>query len=55
MGTGKNPSQHKGGRGEHLSKLKPGYPTGTPEQQASTTEAPKYPRSNFAGRKNANG
>jgi len=46
MGTGKNPGQHKGGKGEHMKKLTPGYPR-TTEGVARTVESPKYPRSNF--------
>lgn len=50
MATGKNPSQHKGGRGDKMEKLKPGYPQG-PEGVSSTVESPNYPRKNFAGSK----
>jgi hypothetical protein len=46
MGTGKKPSQHKGGKGEHKSKAGPKYPAG-PERIAKTVPSPNYPRSNF--------
>ena len=48
-GTGKNPKQHKGGKGDHMAKTKPAYPTKT-EGVSKTVESPNYPRSNFAGR-----
>jgi len=46
MATGANPSQHKGGKGEHKSKAKPGYPTGSPERVGKTVPSPNYPREN---------
>jgi len=49
MATGKSPSQHKGGKGEHLGKLKPGMPKG-PEGVSKTVASPNYPRENFAGK-----
>lgn len=48
--TGKMPSQHKGGKGDHKQKTKPGYPTGTPERTSGTVQSPNYPRKNFAGK-----
>lgn len=44
--TGKNPGDHKGGRGDHKYYTKPGYPKG--EMPAKTVASPNYPRSNFA-------
>ena len=49
MGVGKNSSQHKGGKGEKMEKLKPGYPK-TTEGVTKTVPSPNYPRSNFAGK-----
>lgn len=43
MGTGKNPGQHKGGSGEHMEKLKPGYPKKV-EGTSGSVPAPMYPR-----------
>ncbi len=49
MSTGKDPSQHKGGQGDHKEKGKPCYPKG-PERVAKTTQSPNYPRENHAGK-----
>lgn len=46
MATGKNASDHKGGRGDQRAKTAPKYPQG-PERVASTKPSPNYPRSNF--------
>ena len=43
--TGKNASQHKGGKDDQKAKTKPGYPKG-PERVSRTVESPNYPRSN---------
>jgi len=43
--TGKNPGQHKGGKGDHKEKTKPGYPK-TTERIGKTVPSPNYPRSN---------
>jgi len=48
--TGANPSQHKGGKGDHKEKTKPGYPKGGCERCGKTVPSPNYPRSNFAGK-----
>ena len=45
MATGKNPSQHKGGKGDMKEKTKPGYPKG-PEGVSKTVPSPNYPRQN---------
>jgi len=50
MATGANPSQHKGGSGDHKKKAKPCYPKGSPERIGKTVPSPNYPRENFAGK-----
>ena len=49
-GTGSNPAQHKGGKGDHKEKTGPGYPKGKTECCDKTVASPNYPRSNFAGK-----
>ena len=49
MATGKNPSQHDGGKGDKKEKGKPGYPKG-PEGVSKTVQSPNYPRENHAGK-----
>ena len=50
MATGKNASQHDGGKGDKKEKSRPGYPKG-PEGISKTVQSPNYPRENFAGSK----